>query len=430
MTEASTTHTAIYFAEKSLHHAAIEELAQQSIPMLFKQVVDRRGEAIALRQGDRLVSYRELDRLSDQVARWIVTQGLTGKAVGVSMSRGPEMVIALYGLMKAGAIYVPMDLTYPKVRLRLMAEEAHLAGWISDQPLPDESADMPHWVFGELLTTSASLTAVALPTIAPSDYAYILFTSGTTGQPKGVITRHNQVCVMAWNVWDSALRLREEDRFLSFTSLNFSASMIELFGATLIGAQLVITTEREKKDPEALMNLLEQAAVTSMLIPPVYLSYCPYRELPALHTIIMGGDAPHEELIRRWQKSKRMVNAYGCTETTAPVVCGELVPGHSCHTIGFSFKGTSCYLLDEQLQPTPLGEIGELYIGGHQLTDGYLNHPELNQAKFIDNPFVSPADKAKGFNTRLFKTGDLMRRAADGRFSDQNQRHTHRGRRD
>ena len=416
MTKTHTTHTEIFFAEKTLHHPVIEKLSQQSIPMLFKQVVARRGKAIALQQGDRCITYKELDQLSDQVARWLVAQGLSGKTVGVSMPRSPEVVITLYGLMKAGAIYVPMDKTYPKERLRFMAKEAQMVGWISDQPIPDVLDAIPNWVFSELLTASEAIADIALPEIAPSQYAYILFTSGTTGWPKGVITRHNQVCIMAWNIWDGALRLREEDRFLSFTSLNFSASMIELFGATLKGAQLVITTEREKQDPETLMNLLEQTAVTSMFIPPIYLSYCRYRELPALHTIILGGDAPHEGLISQWQKSKRIVNAYGCTETTAPVCCGELAPGCSSHNIGFSFKGSSCYLLDEDGQPTPIGEIGELHVGGFQLTDGYLNNPELNQAKFIDNPFVSPEDKAKGFNTRLFKTGDLMRRAADGRL--------------
>ena len=297
MTKTHTTHTEIFFAEKTLHNPAIEKLSQQSIPMLFNQVVARRGKAIALQQGDRCITYKELDQLSDQVARWIVAQGLSGKTVGVSMPRSPEVVITLYGLMKAGAIYVPMDKTYPKERLRFMAKEAQMVGWISDQPIPDVLDAIPNWVFSELLTASEAIADIALPEIAPSQYAYILFTSGTTDWPKGVITRHNQVCIMAWNIWDGALRLREEDRFLSFTSVNFSASMIELFGATLKGAQLVITTEREKQDPETLMNLLEQTAVTSMFIPPIYLSYCRYRELPALHTIIIGGDAPHEGLI-------------------------------------------------------------------------------------------------------------------------------------
>lgn len=410
------THSELYFAEIHLHHPQIDTLSQQSIPMLFKQVVARRGEAIALRQGDRLITYKELDRLSDQVARWIVAQGLTGKAVGVSMPRGPEVVITLYGLMKAGAIYVPIDEGHPKERLRFMAKDARIAGWITAQPIPDVLDFIPNWVFQEILTEAAAYTDRTLSEISPSQYAYILFTSGTTGQPKGVIIRHNQVVVMAWNTKENAFQLREEDRFLSFASLNFGASIVEMFGATLIGAQLVIATAQEKQDPEALVALLERAAITYMLVPPVYLAYCPYRDLPALHTIVVAGEAPQTEVISKWQQTKRIVNAYGCTEDTVHAICGVLTPDGTTNNVGYPIQGISCYLLDEQLQPTPLSEIGELYIGGHQLTDGYFNRPELNQAKFIDNPFVSPEDKAKGFNTRLFRTGDLMRRAEDGRL--------------
>lgn len=414
--EKNRTYTEIDYAEKSLHHPQIDELSQLSIPMIFKQVVARRGEAIALRQGDRLITYKELDRLSDLVARWIVAQGLTGKTVGVSMPRCPEVVITLYGLMKAGAIYVPIDEGHPKERLRFMAKDARIAGWITAQPIPDVLDFIPNWVFQDILTEAAAYTDRTLPVISPSQYAYILFTSGTTGQPKGVIIRHNQVVVMAWNTEVNAFQLHEEDRFLSFASLNFGASIVEMFGATLIGAQLVIATEQDKQDPEALVALLERAAVTYMLIPPAYLAYCPYRELPALHTIVVAGEAPQAEVINKWQQTKRIVNAYGCTEDTVHAVCGVLTPDCSTNNVGYPIQGISCYLLNEQLQPTPLGEIGELYIGGHQLTDGYFNRPELNQAKFIDNPFVSPEDKAKGFNTRLFKTGDLMQRTADGRL--------------
>ena len=413
--EKNRTYTEIDYAEKSLHHPQIDELSQLSIPMLFKQVVARRGEAIALRQGDRLITYKELDRLSDLVARWIVAQGLTGKTVGVSMPRCPEVVITLYGLMKAGAIYVPIDEGHPKERLRFMAKDARIAGWITAQPIPDVLDFIPNWVFQDILTEAAYADRT-LPEISPSQYAYILFTSGTTGQPKGVIIRHNQVVVMAWNTKENAFQLHEEDRFLSFASLNFGASIVEMFSATLIGAQLVIAAEQDKQDPEALVALLERAAVTYMLVPPVYLAYCPYRELPALHTIVVAGEAPQAEVINKWQQTKRIVNAYGCTEDTVHAVCGVLTPDCSTNNVGYPIQGISCYLLNEQLQPTPLGEIGELYIGGHQLTDGYFNRPELNQAKFIDNPFVSPEDKAKGFNTRLFKTGDLMQRTADGRL--------------
>ena len=414
--EKNRTYTEIDYAEKSLHHPQIDELSQLSIPMIFKQVVARRGEAIALRQGDRLITYKELDRLSDLVARWIVAQGLTGKTVGVSMPRCPEVVITLYGLMKAGAIYVPLDEGHPEERLRFMAKDSQIAGWITAQPVADVLDFIPNWVFREILAESATLAEKTLPEITPSQYAYILFTSGTTGQPKGVIIRHNQVVVMAWNTEVNAFQLHEEDRFLSFASLNFGASIVEMFGATLIGAQLVIATEQDKQDPEALVALLERAAVTYMLIPPAYLAYCPYRELPALHTIVVAGEAPQAEVINKWQQTKRIVNAYGCTEDTVHAVCGVLTPDCSTNNVGYPIQGISCYLLNEQLQPTPLGEIGELYIGGHQLTDGYINRPELNKVKFIDNPFVSPEDKAKGFNTRLFKTGDLMRRTADGRL--------------
>ena len=166
--EKNRAYTEMDYAEKSLHHPQIDELSQQSIPMCFKQVVARRGEAIALQQGDRLITYKELDRLSDLVARWIVAQGLTGKTVGVSMPRCPEVVITLYGLMKAGAIYVPLDEGHPEERLRFMAKDARIAGWITAQPIPDVLDFIPNWVFQDILTEAAAYADRTLPEISPS----------------------------------------------------------------------------------------------------------------------------------------------------------------------------------------------------------------------------------------------------------------------
>ena len=402
-------------AEQHLHHPTIEALSHKAIPELFKETARRKGASIALQQAERTLTYAELDRLSDRVAYTLITQGMTDQVVGVCLPRGIEVVIAVYGILKAGAIYLPLDPGNPAARMQFIAHDAQMAGLITQGSLLAALPELPTWDIEQLTNTVWEKTPT-LPTLSPTHYAYVMFTSGSTGQPKGVAIRHNQLAMLAWSFRTNHFGYREEDVFLSFASLNFGGSIVEIFTVTLLGAKLVIAQDKEKKDPEELMRLLEQARITYAIIPPAFLAYCPCRTLPDLRAIIISGEATACKTLPQWQAQKQIVNSYGFTENTVIVTSGVLEPGRAYNDTGFPVEGVSCYLLDEQRQLTPDGEIGELYVGGYLLTDGYLNHPELNETKFIDNPFVSAEDKAKGVTTRLFQTGDLMRWTPDGRL--------------
>lgn len=396
-------------------------LPEQSIVEQFEEIAAERWEHEAYCWADFRMSYRELKRASDRLAGGIQTSlsrmGNTRQpaSIGIYLREKKYLLPALLGILKSGACYVPLDRSLPVERLAFIVQDAALSLILVDElpafDLPCETLPIRN-PMEEKQSLKEEFFTVKL---RPEDIAYIIYTSGTTGKPKGTPISHRSLALFAASQ-AAIYRLSPGKRVLQYASIGFDASVMEIFPALISKASLVIPTEEERKDPRLLLDLMEREKVYCTLLPPALLSILPYRPLPRLETLVVGGESTAADVMERWRHGRRLVNAYGPTENTVVTTCAEVSEGFLSNDIGFPLPGVSCYVLDERMTLLPDYVPGELYIGGLQLTPGYLNSPVLNQEKFVANPFVHPTDKSMGRNTRLYKSGDKVMRTSQGSF--------------
>jgi amino acid adenylation domain-containing protein len=388
--------------------------ADVCIHHLFERQVEQTPEAIALIFEEKQLSYRELNSRANQVAHYLILLEVKAETlVGICVERSLEMIIGLLGILKAGGAYVPLDPTYPQERLAFMLEDAQVSilltqtGVIENLPaqlvstiyLDTEWKKISHFNEGN---PSAEVT--------PENLAYVIYTSGSTGQPKGVMMTHRGLCNLT-TVQNQILNLQSNNRILQFASINFDSSIWEIVMALLSGSVLYLGIRSTMLPNNSLVRLLQEEAITIVTLPPSVLALLPVEELPALHTIIIAGEACSAKLAARWTRhDRRLFNGYGPTETTVGATIAEIkkIDDNPNISIGYPFANTQVYVLDTHLQQLPIGIQGELHIGGVGLARGYLNSPELTHEKFIPNPF---SDDPKA---RLYKTGDLGRYLPDG----------------
>jgi amino acid adenylation domain-containing protein/non-ribosomal peptide synthase protein (TIGR01720 family) len=378
----------------------------------------RTPDAVAVARGERRLSYGELDRRANRLARHLVTLGVgPGVAVGLCFDRSPEMVVALLGALKAGGAYLPLDPTYPEERLAFMMADCGLLVHLTEEGLAD--ALPQSWGFtirldadwGTIADESAEPPPVALD---PDDLAYVIYTSGSTGRPKAVMVPHRGLGNLA-REQARAFRVAPGSRVLQFASLSFDASISEIAMALTSGATLHLAGRGALLPGAELIELLRDERITTVTLPPSALAALPAAELPDLHTLVVAGEACPPEVARRWGQGRRLVNAYGPTEAT---VCGTLggvgaTAGDAPRlSIGRPIGGARLYLLERELErglePVPLGVRGEVYLGGIGLARGYWGRPELTAAAFLPHPFGAEP------GARLYRTGDVGRLLAEG----------------
>lgn len=387
--------------------------------------VAERFEELAASQPDReaycwnsfRMSYGELNTASDRIAADIQTKsGCMGKQqaaipVGICLREKQYFLPAILGVLKSGGCYVPLDVSLPTGRLAFILEDAAISLLLVDD-VPE--AGLPCEALPIKDSIKKSLPADFHPAkLRSGDTAYIIYTSGTTGKPKGIPISHRSLALFATSQ-SEIYRLLPDKRVLQYASAGFDASVMEIFPALVTGASLVIPTEQERKDANLLLDLMEREKVYCTLLPPALLSVLPYRSLPYLKTLVAGGESTPADVMERWRQGRRFVNAYGPTENTVVTTCSEIAEGFLSNDIGRPLPGVSCYVLDRTMALLPDYVPGELYIGGLQLTSGYINREDLNREKFVSNPFVSPRDRKAGMNTLLFKSGDKVMRTSDG----------------
>ncbi len=359
----------------------------QCFHQLFETQASQTPDAIAVVFDDRSLTYRELDQRSNQLAHYLQQFNVQpDRLIGICLERSLEMIIAVLGVLKAGAAYVPLDPAYPRDRLSFMLTDAQVPILITQQSLV---AALPA-IQGQVVCLDTASSTIdrqsqeAPTTQVTADHlAYLIYTSGSTGTPKGVLIEHRGLCnVVA--AQGQAFNLPPQSRVLQFSSLNFDASVFEMLLAFGGGGTLYIAPPAARLLGSSLSQFLQAHHITAAILTPAVLAVLPETELPALQTVIVGGEACSGELVDRWAKKRRFFNAYGPTETTIWATVAQLQPGES-PAIGRPVANTQIYLLDAHHQPVAIGVIGELYIGGAGVARGYLNRPELTAERFVES---------------------------------------------
>jgi aspartate racemase len=388
-----------------------------AIHHVFEEQAARTPSAVAMVIGDAQLTYAELNRRANQLARRLQKLGVArDQPVGVCMERSLEMVTALLAVLKAGGAYVPLDPAYPAERLALMIEDTGMTVLLTHTPTKDRCAGASNLnllsIDAENFTEEdeANLTSE----VRAEDLAYIMYTSGSTGTPKGVAIPHRGVVRLVKNTQYASFS--SEETFLQLAPISFDASTFEIWGALLNGGKLVVMPPAPPSLEEIGTAIRDYGVTTLWLTSGLFNAMVDERlqDLRPLRQLLAGGDVlsvPHVGKALRELKDTRLINGYGPTESTTFACCYAIpldMPIDGTIPIGKPIANTTAHILDRNLQLVPIGESGELFIGGDGLARGYWRRDELTTERFIADPF-SPESSA-----RLYKTGDLARWRDDG----------------
>ncbi len=396
---------------------------EQTLHALFEAQVAKHPNQIALVFENETLTYRELNARTNQLARVIrkTYREVTGEAlkpdtlIAILVEGSIEMVTGVLGILKAGGAYVPIDPAYPQKRIQLILLDTEAKILLTQSYLPivlgwkkDISISTPHFLYlDEKKYYYQEEVNNLSPVSGPHDLAYVLYTSGTTGKPKGVMVEQHSVANFILHVINQ-YGINIQSHISQFSTLSFDASVVEIYGALLSGAKLSIVPASIRKDPVHFSKFLEHCRITFSYISPSLFSQMPVST--SCQTIALLGESPNGLAMQRWaSRGHTILNAYGPTEATVWVSTSSPYRGGNANNIGSPISNTQIYVLDEYRQPVPVGVSGELYIGGSGVARGYLHREELTQDRFVINPFASEEDKSRGENLRLYKTGDLSK---------------------
>ncbi len=381
---------------------------------LFETQADKNPGSIAVVFEQQSISYGQLNQRANQLAHLLRSRGIrAGDLVGVYLDRSIEMMVALLGILKCGAAYVPLDPSFPPDRIRYMIGDAGLKALVSTQSLiAGLDTDLQATVcLDQIGSELAEQATTNLETTGDTEHlAYVIYTSGSTGQPKGVQVPHRSV-VNFLTTMAAEPGLSQSDVLLAVTTLSFDIAALELFLPLVTGGQLVIASRAVAGDGHQLAELIAASGTTVMQATPAtwqLLLGADWHGSDDLK-ILCGGEAlPRELADRLLETGAELWNMYGPTETTIWSSVARVADTGPV-TIGRPIGNTQMYILDQQMRPVPVGVPGELCIGGDGVTHGYLNRPGMTDERFVENPFgQSPF--------RLYRTGDLARYLPDGQI--------------
>lgn len=394
---------------------------EHGVAGLFERQAAAAPEGTALIAGDERVSYGELNARANRVAHHLARQGAApGSPVAILADRSPEMVVAVLGVLKAGCYYVPLNPEFPGERLGLMLRDSGAEFVVTTAGRAERAAGFADERVRIVESATAESTAGPEDALDPGlsgggeDPIYVMYTSGTTGVPKGTVIRHESVLrVVRGSVFYTA---GPDDVFLLMSDYSFDGAVYDMFGALTNGASLVVLERAQVLDLDRLGSEIERHGVTSFFITATMfhalIDNVPER-LGGIRRLIFGGEAAspaHVERAFRLLGPGRIANGYGPTESTvfAAVHVFDSYEEREAVPIGRPINDTSLYVLDEALRMRPIGVPGELCIGGAGLADGYLNQPGLTAERFVESPDVP--------GVRLYRTGDLATLRSNGLF--------------
>ncbi|HEU4556446.1 MAG TPA: amino acid adenylation domain-containing protein, partial [Longimicrobium sp.] len=395
------------------------------VHQLFEAQADRTPAAVAVVFEGGELTYRELDERANRLAWQLTGMGVGPDArVGLCLERGPEMMIAVLGILKAGAAYVPLDPVYPAERLAYMLEDSAARVLLTQASLAERlpAGETPVVRLDDDADAAAiarqSAARLRVP-VAPGHLAYVIYTSGSTGRPKGVAMPHQPlVNLIAWNEGD--WRAPEAAVTLQFATISFDASFHEMFSCWTAGGRVVLISEELRYDQAGLLEVIERNGVERVFMPTVALQHL--AEVAEARGVVpsrlreiqtAGEQVRVTEPMRRWLAAlgAPLYNHYGPSEThvvTTLTLDGDPAGWPLLPSIGRPIANTQCYVLDARLQPVPVGTPGELYLGGDSLARGYLGRPALTAERFAPDPFAATP------GARVYRTGDRVRWLANG----------------
>ena len=380
----------------------------------FGSVARRSPDAVAVRCGDRQLTYAELDARATAVAAALRARGVRAESrVAVALPRSTDLIVGLLAVVKSGGTYVPLDIDSPAARLQHILADSAPVCVLADSAGRLGAAGVPVVVLDEAAVEIS--TGVPATTVRPDDAAYIIYTSGSTGVPKGVAVTHRNVLALfegTTQSQDPLFDVGPDDVWTMFHSAAFDFSVWELWGPLLHGGRLVVVEPAVARDPDRFVELLSTEGVTVLNQTPS--AFYPLIEADrrvqpdlALRYVVFGGEALDVRRLADWYRrhdaaSPRLVNMYGITETCVHVShrgIGTADTAAADSVIGGPIPGLRIHLLDNNMQPVGTGVVGEMYIAGGQVARGYVGRPGLTASRFVANPFDSDGE-------RLYRSGD------------------------
>ncbi|WP_264003620.1 non-ribosomal peptide synthetase, partial [Mycolicibacterium sphagni] len=387
-------------------HAAV------SVPELLAARVARAPEVIALSDGDRSITYFELDESANRLAHWLSDSGVrAGACVALLLERSAQAVVAMLAALKTGASYLAIDPALPDSRIAFMLADAAPTVVVTTAALRSrlDGHDVSVLDIADFDTAGVTLPNTALPAPDPDNIAYLIYTSGTTGTPKGVAISHRNLAHLA----DSPpVGLPAEQVWTQCHSYAFDFSVWEIWAALLAGGRLVVVPDAVVRSPSDFHDLLVAEHVNVLTQTPSAVNALNPEGLESV-SLLLGGEACAAEVVDVWAPGRVVINAYGPTEATiyasmsVPLTAGSVDLGVA--PIGGPVATSALFVLDERLQPVPQGVVGELYVAGRGVGVGYVGRTGLTGSRFVASPFGAPGE-------RMYRTGDLVQWRADGQL--------------
>ena len=379
---------------------------EETVVDLFLKQVAKRPNATAVAFKGKTLTFRELDQQSDLLANYLMTNHdiHEGDLIGIKLQRSHWLVTAILAILKSGAAYVPIDSDYPAERIAYIIEDSQARLVLDDKQITSFELD-----------TTQDKNAVAANKAGRDKVAYVIYTSGSTGRPKGVAIAHEGLLNRLLWMKDE-LHIDEEDVILQKTSYSFDVSVWELIMPLITGSRLVVASPGGQGDAEYLRTIIEEAGITLIHFVPsmlsVFLEDVSFGTCKTLRHVVCSGEvlpSSAVESVKQKLKSASIHNYYGPTEASIDVTSIDLTKVDTAAngvTIGSPVPNTTLYVLNNHLKLQPIGVPGEIMLSGIQLSNGYLNRPELNEERFISNPFEEGA--------QMYRTGDIGRWLPDG----------------